>query len=117
MVQDEERLKKPRALHPGFQWRVPESNWGHKDFQSSALPAELTRRKLVPSVTKYKLQPLPCQETGGKIGYGRQSMYFHGQLVLYTVRNAQLHGVDSSNFHHYSLLEQLGGFEDVLKES
>ena len=25
-------------------WRNPESNWGHKDFQSSALPTELFRR-------------------------------------------------------------------------
>jgi hypothetical protein len=24
-------------------WRNPESNWGHKDFQSSALPTELFR--------------------------------------------------------------------------
>ena len=27
----------------GFRWwRNPESNWGHKDFQSSALPTELS---------------------------------------------------------------------------
>ena len=25
-------------------WRNPESNWGHKDFQSSALPTELFRQ-------------------------------------------------------------------------
>ncbi len=29
----------------GFRWwRNPESNWGHKDFQSSALPTELFRQ-------------------------------------------------------------------------
>ena|GEM_PF-3401701 len=25
-------------------WRLPESNWGHTDFQSVALPTELKRR-------------------------------------------------------------------------
>jgi hypothetical protein len=25
-------------------WRLPESNWGHMDFQSIALPTELRRR-------------------------------------------------------------------------
>ena len=25
-------------------WRLPESNWGHRDFQSLALPTELKRR-------------------------------------------------------------------------
>jgi hypothetical protein len=28
-------------------WRNPESNRGHKDFQSSALPTELFRRPMV----------------------------------------------------------------------
>ena len=27
-------------------WRDPESNWGHKDFQSSALPTELSRQRI-----------------------------------------------------------------------
>ena len=27
-------------------WRNPESNWGHKDFQSFALPTELTGQRL-----------------------------------------------------------------------
>ena len=26
-------------------WRLPELNWGHADFQSAALPTELSRRK------------------------------------------------------------------------
>ncbi len=26
------------------EWRLPESNWGHTDFQSVALPTELKRR-------------------------------------------------------------------------
>jgi hypothetical protein len=29
----------------GAWWRLPESNWGHTDFQSVALPTELKRRK------------------------------------------------------------------------
>jgi hypothetical protein len=28
----------------GLRWRLPESNWGHTDFQSVALPSELRRR-------------------------------------------------------------------------
>ena len=28
-------------------WQDPESNWGHEDFQSSALPTELSRHHLV----------------------------------------------------------------------
>ena len=28
----------------GFWWRLPESNWGHRDFQSLALPTELKRQ-------------------------------------------------------------------------
>ena len=32
----------PRKVKGGW-WRNPESNWGHKDFQSSALPTELFR--------------------------------------------------------------------------
>ena len=28
---------------PFVTWRLPESNWGHTDFQSVALPAELKR--------------------------------------------------------------------------
>lgn len=28
-------------------WQDPESNWGHKAFQASALPAELSRQRFV----------------------------------------------------------------------
>ena len=41
-------------------WRNPESNWGHKDFQSSALPTELFRQ-----ITKrYKNRTLPKRVNG-----------------------------------------------------
>ena len=30
------------AFFPAGKWPDPESNWGHKDFQSSALPTELS---------------------------------------------------------------------------
>ena len=35
-------------------WRNPESNWGHKDFQSSALPTELFRRTHGKTKGKFK---------------------------------------------------------------
>jgi hypothetical protein len=34
---------KPRILGALLLWRLPESNWGHTDFQSVALPTELKR--------------------------------------------------------------------------
>ncbi len=34
------KLLKLNSLHKW--WPDPESNWGHKDFQSSALPTELS---------------------------------------------------------------------------
>ena len=33
-----------------FGWRLPESNWGHTDFQSVALPTELKRRFLAEKI-------------------------------------------------------------------
>ena len=39
-------------------WRNPESNWGHKDFQSSALPTELFRR--THGKTKYEFKSKVC---------------------------------------------------------
>jgi hypothetical protein len=41
-------LNFPSALKRGenWWWPDPESNWGHKDFQSSALPTELSGRKI-----------------------------------------------------------------------
>ena len=41
-------------------WRNPESNWGHKDFQSSALPTELFR----PDIVSQKLTPPKCFDLG-----------------------------------------------------
>jgi hypothetical protein len=37
-------------LRGGEWWRLPESNWGHMDFQSIALPTELKRRPAKVSV-------------------------------------------------------------------
>ncbi len=39
------KTKKPLILKESRvpRWRLPESNWGHTDFQSVALPAELRR--------------------------------------------------------------------------
>jgi hypothetical protein len=38
-----------RLARPGIRWcREPESNWRHRDFQSRALPTELSRRDLRP---------------------------------------------------------------------
>ena len=31
-------------------WRLPESNWGHVDFQSTALPTELKRQRAQGSI-------------------------------------------------------------------
>ncbi len=38
-------------------WRLPESNWGHTDFQSVALPTELKRHlhNAVKNITKLML--------------------------------------------------------------
>ena len=34
----------PAVAGLSCEWRVPDLNWGHRDFQSRALPTELTRR-------------------------------------------------------------------------
>ena len=37
----------PRPLSIAKWWRDPELNWGHADFQSAALPSELSRLKRI----------------------------------------------------------------------
>ena len=39
--------------HMPFLCQEPESNWGHKDFQSSALPTELSRLYVSTTVQFY----------------------------------------------------------------
>ena len=38
------QTRRSLAESAGREWRLPESNWGHTDFQSVALPTELRRR-------------------------------------------------------------------------
>ena len=38
------RAQKPAGVRDLQAWRDPDSNWGHHDFQSCALPTELSRR-------------------------------------------------------------------------
>ena len=38
-------------------WRLPELNWGHADFQSAALPTELSRRKIEARSIRERVRP------------------------------------------------------------
>ena len=40
-----EKTSNPLRIRGLKWWRLPELNWGHADFQSAALPTELSRRK------------------------------------------------------------------------
>jgi hypothetical protein len=63
-------LKEKAPLVAGQKWRLPESNWGHTDFQSVALPTELRRRgyrliNLMMFFSKIKIRL--GLDTGGKV--------------------------------------------------
>ncbi len=38
-----------------YWWRLPDSNWGHKALQASALPTELKRRLTVVELARFEL--------------------------------------------------------------
>ncbi len=44
-----------------FWWRLPESNWGHTDFQSVALPTELKRQPFILKVTNLLIPVVQCK--------------------------------------------------------
>ena len=47
-----------------LQWRLPESNWGHTDFQSVALPAELKRRQTCIQIIHFMAKSQGKRTTG-----------------------------------------------------
>ncbi len=75
-------------------WRDPESNWGHKDFQSSALPTELSRLEFPPemrgyrqnlfiqSIIEYKLRIHQDVISRRPLGYGRQASELPSTIFL-----------------------------------
>ena len=66
------RRRTTTVLRPQFltykfsrECRDPGSNWGHRDFQSRALPTELSRQSiLLLSVRDFTRTYIDCQETG-----------------------------------------------------
>jgi hypothetical protein len=52
-------------------WRLPESNWGHTDFQSVALPAELKRHFLM---AKFKFKIIILQIFKFEIAYAQMAI-------------------------------------------
>jgi hypothetical protein len=50
-------------------WRLPESNWGHTDFQSVALPAELKRHWKAANIQRfiYTVQAVPHKNKPGSV--------------------------------------------------
>src|SRR4051794_29349373 len=48
------------------EWRDPDSNRGHHDFQSCALPTELSRRRRVSLAAE--LRAVPCLQLGQRVG-------------------------------------------------
>ena len=45
-----------------FQWYLPESNWGHTDFQSVALPSELRYQPAQKAGAKIRASNSKCKE-------------------------------------------------------
>ena len=62
-------------------WRDPESNWGHADFQSAALPTELSRRvfKEVAGLTRLELA------TSGVTGRRSNRLSYNPVLSIITI--------------------------------
>ncbi len=60
----EPRSEKERVLQALLPWRDPDSNWGHHDFQSCALPTELSRRTspMLPAHTSRSSAGQPADE-------------------------------------------------------
>jgi hypothetical protein len=64
-------LKEKAPLVAGQKWRLPESNWGHTDFQSVALPAELKRHFLM---AKFKFKIIILQIFKFEIAYAQMAI-------------------------------------------
>jgi hypothetical protein len=43
-------------------WQDPDLNWGHKAFQASALPTELSRHVIIKRIARKIGKGLYCQE-------------------------------------------------------
>ena len=66
-----ERGQNLRISRQNKRWRDPDSNWGHHDFQSCALPTELSRRTSCNSALAWVSWPAAFPSMGPGVGLTR----------------------------------------------